>query len=88
MKRSKQAYDDKYFEMNQNNINTQKGIKSLISLKTVAFNVAPEQGVSYSQKFCGKPSFPNLVNNRASQFLFPKYWIEYQNVNINSEIRI
>ena len=40
MKKSKQAYYDKYFEKNWNNINnTWKGIKSLISLKTVAFNV-------------------------------------------------
>ena len=37
MKKSKQANYDKYFERNRNNIkNTWKGIKSLISLKTVA----------------------------------------------------
>ena len=40
MKKSKQAYYDKYFERNWNNIkSTWKGIKSLISLKTVASNV-------------------------------------------------
>ena len=40
MKKSKQAYYDKYFERNWNNIkNKWKGIKSLISLKTVASNV-------------------------------------------------
>ena len=40
MKKSKQAYYDKYFERNWNNIkNTWKGIKSFISLKTVAPNV-------------------------------------------------
>ena len=40
MKKSKQAYYDKYFERNWNNIrNTWKGIKSFISLKTVASNV-------------------------------------------------
>ena len=40
MKKSKQAYYDKYFERNWNNIkNTWKGIKSLISLKTVVSNV-------------------------------------------------
>ena len=40
MKKSKQAYYEKYFERNWNNIkNTWKGIKSLISLKTVASNV-------------------------------------------------
>ena len=37
MKKSKQAYYNKYFETNWNNIkNTWKGIKSLIFLKTVA----------------------------------------------------
>ena len=41
MKKSKQAYYDKYFERNWNNIkNTWKGIKSLISLKTVASHVS------------------------------------------------
>ena len=40
MKRSKQAYYDKCFETNLYNIkNTWKGIKSLISLKTVASNL-------------------------------------------------
>ena len=40
MKKSKQAYYDTHFERNWNNIkNTWKGIKSLISLKTVASNV-------------------------------------------------
>ena len=36
-------------------------------------NVGSNQGVSYSQKFRGKRSFPNLVNTRTSQFIFPKY---------------
>ena len=41
MKKSKQAYYDKYFERNWDGIkNTWKGIKSRISLKTVASNVA------------------------------------------------
>ena len=40
MKKIKQAYYDKYFERNQNNIkNTRRGIKCLISLKTVASHV-------------------------------------------------
>ena len=40
MKKRKQAYYDKYFERNWNNTkNTWKGIKSFISLKTVASNV-------------------------------------------------
>ena len=40
MKRSKQAYYDKYFETKWNNIkNTWKGIKSLFSLKSVVSSV-------------------------------------------------
>ena len=40
MKKSKQAYYDRYFERNWNNIkNTWKGIKSLISLKIVASSI-------------------------------------------------
>ena len=40
MKKSKQADYDKHFERNWNNFkNTWKGIKSLISLKTVASSV-------------------------------------------------
>ena len=40
MKRSKQAYYDKFFERNRNDIkNTWKGIKSLISLNALATHV-------------------------------------------------
>ena len=40
MKKSKQAYNDKYFERNWNNIkNTWEGIKFLTSVKTVASSV-------------------------------------------------
>ena len=40
MKKSKQAYYDKYFERNWSNINnTCKEIKSIISLKTIASSV-------------------------------------------------
>ena len=40
IKKSKQAYYDRYFERIWNNIkNTWKGIKSLISLKTVAYSI-------------------------------------------------
>ena len=39
MKKSKQAYYDKYFEKSWNNKNTWKGIKSLIFLKIVAYDV-------------------------------------------------
>ena len=41
MKKSKQAYYNKYFEKHWNNIeNTGKGIKSLISLKAVVSSVS------------------------------------------------
>ena len=40
------------------------------------------QSVSYSQKFRGKRSFPNLADIRTSQFMFLKFLIEYQNVKI------
>ena len=43
------------------------------------------QGVNYSQKFCSKCSFPNFFNNRTAQFMFPKYGIEYQNVEVDSK---
>ena len=36
--------------------------------------------VRYSQKFRRKHGFSNLVNGSTSQFRFPKYLIEYQNV--------
>ena len=40
MKRGKQAYYDKYFETNWDNVkNTWKGVKSLISPKSVASSV-------------------------------------------------
>ena len=38
--------------------------------------------VRYSQKFRRKHGFSNLVNGSNSQFRFPKYLIEYQNVKI------
>ena len=40
------------------------------------------QGVSYSQKLHSKHSLPNLANSRTSQFMFPKYLIEYQIVKL------
>ena len=47
-----------------------------------------KQDVSYSQKLRGKRSFPSLVKDRTSQFIFPKYLTEYLNVKIDSEIKI
>ena len=40
------------------------------------------QGVNYSQTFRRKNSFSNLGNGITSQFMFPKYLMEYQNVKI------
>ena len=34
---------------------------------------ASKQGVSYNKKFHGKCKFPNFVDCRTSQFMFPKY---------------
>ena len=45
------------------------------------------QGVSYSQKFYGKCSFPNLANGRTFQFMFPKYLVEYQNIKMKSKFK-
>lgn len=41
-----------------------------------------------SNKFCGNHSFPNFANGTTSHFIFSKYFIEYQNVKIDSEIKI
>ena len=40
------------------------------------------QGVSYSKKLCSKHGFPYLANGSTSQFMFSKYLVEYQNVEI------
>ena len=49
MKKSKQAYYEKYFERNWNNIkNTWKGTKSLLSLKTVASRKKKDSKLDYS----------------------------------------
>ena len=37
---------------------------------TIPFSL---RGVSYSQKFRGKRSFLNLVNNSISKFMLPRY---------------
>ena len=64
MKRSKQAYFGKYFEANWNNIkNTWKGIKSLITLKSVASNVpivlSPDNGDTIANPY----DIANTFNN-------------------------
>ena len=64
MKKSKQAYYDKYFERNWNNIkNTCKGIKSLISLKTVASSVPTALSVDNGDTITNPYYIANTFNN-------------------------
>ena len=64
MKKSKQAYYDKYFERNWNNIkNTWKGIKSLISLKTVASNVPTVLSLDDGKTITNPYDIANTFNN-------------------------
>ena len=64
MKKSKQAYYDKYFERNWNNIkNTWKGIKSLISLKTVASSVPTVLSLDNGDTITNPSDIANTFNN-------------------------
>ena len=64
MKKSKQAYYDKYFERNWNNIkNTWKGIKSLISLKTVASSVPTVLSYDNGDTITNPYDIANTFNN-------------------------
>ena len=64
MKKSKQTYYDKYFERNWNNIkNTWKGIKSLISLKTVASNVPTVLSLDNGDTITNPYDIANTFNN-------------------------
>ena len=64
MKKSKQAYYDKYFERNWNNIkNTWKGIKSFISLKTVASNVPTALYLDNGDTITNPYDITNTFNN-------------------------
>ena len=64
MKKSKQAYYEKYFERNWNNIkNTWKGIKSLISLKTVASNVPTVLSLDNGNTITNPYDIANTFNN-------------------------
>ena len=63
-RKSKQAYYDKYFERNWNNIkNTWKGIKSLISLKTVASNVPTVLSLDNGDTITSPNDIANTFNN-------------------------
>ena len=64
MKRSKQAYFDKYFEANWNNIkNTWKGIRSLITLKSVASNVPTVLSLDNGDTITNPYDIANAFNN-------------------------
>ena len=64
MVKSKQAYYDKYFERNQNNIkNTQKGIKSHISLKPVAPSVPTVLSLKNGGYITNPYDIANTFNN-------------------------
>ena len=64
MKKSKQAYYDKYFEKTRNNImNTWKGIKSFISLKTKASSVPTVLSRETGDTITNPNDIANTFNN-------------------------
>ena len=64
IKKSKQAYYVKYFERNWSNIkNTWKGIKSLISLKTVASHVSTILFLNNGNTITNPYDIANAFNN-------------------------
>ena len=64
MKKSKQAYYDRYFEKNWKNIkNTWKGIKSLISLKTVASSIPTVFSLDNGDTRTNRYDIANNFNN-------------------------
>ena len=64
MKKNKQAYYDRYFESNWNNIkNTWKGIKSLISLKIVASSILTVLSLDNGDAITNPYDIANTFNN-------------------------
>ena len=64
MKKSKQAYYEKYFERNWNNIkNTWKGIKSLINLKTATSRVPTVLSLDNGDTITNPYDIANTFNN-------------------------
>ena len=63
MKKSKQAYYDKYFERNWNIKNTWKGIKSLISLKTIASSIPTVLSLDNGDTITNPYDIANTFNN-------------------------
>ena len=78
MKKSKQAYYDKHFERNWNNIkNRWKGIKSLISLKTVASNVPTVLFLDNGKTITNLYDIANTFNNYFASIAETKKNIKY-----------
>ena len=64
MKKSKQAYYDKYFERSWDNIkNAWKGIKSFISLKTVVSDVPTVLSLDNGDTISNPYDIANTFNN-------------------------
>ena len=63
MKKSKQAYYDRYFESNWNIQNTWKRIKSLISLKTVASSIPTVLSIDNGDTITNPYDIANTFNN-------------------------
>ena len=64
MKKSKQAYYDRYFEKNWKSIkNTWKGIKAVISLKTLASNIPTVLSLDNGDAMTNPYDIANTFNN-------------------------
>ena len=63
MKKSKQAYYDRYFEKNWKNINTWKGIKSFIFLKIVASSIPTVLSLDNGDTITNPYDIANTFNN-------------------------
>ena len=90
MKKSKQAYYDKYFERNWNNIkNTWKGIKSLISLKTIASSVPTVLSLDNGDTITNPYDIANTFNlsNESSSTIFLQPTDKDEAANIISSFR-
>ena len=80
MKKSKQAYYDKYFKRNWNIKNTWKGIKSLISPKTVASSVTTVLSLDNSDTITNPYDIANSFNK---YFASIAETTKKQNIHIN-----
>ena len=84
MKKSKQAYYDKHFERNWSNIkNRWKGIKSLISLKTVASNVPTVLFLDNGKTITNLYDIANTFNNYFASIAETKKNIKHSHKNFS-----